>query len=301
MKPLPLILSTCVLSLLGGAVASTLLAGRGAQADGGPSAADIARLGAAVEDLRRGQLALREALDRASLGAALPSGAGAMSLGEIDAAVARALEQREAELGARAAADDAAAAAAAADADALDVDEAVARLLDPELGDMERELLWKRVRELGLLDDVVAVFEARVRANPNDPQLQVDLGKAYLQKIFEEGSGPLAGVWATRADQAFDAALALDPQDWQARFTKAVSLSFWPPIFGKQTEAISHFETLIAQQQGQASQPQFAQTYLWLGNLYAQSGKPDLAQATWAAGLQAFPDDADLQDKAPPN
>ena len=76
-----------------------------------------------------------------------------------------------------------------------------------------------------------------------------------------------------------------------------INLSFWPPIFGKGAEAISQFETLLGQQKSQSPQPQFAETYLWLGNLYAQSGKMDLAQQTWSDGLLLFPDDEDLQGK----
>ena len=54
---------------------------------------------------------------------------------------------------------------------------------------------------------------------------------------------------ANKADQAFDAALAVDEKHWDARFTKATALSFWPPIFGKQAESVRQFEILIDQQE----------------------------------------------------
>jgi cytochrome c-type biogenesis protein CcmH/NrfG len=112
--------------------------------------------------------------------------------------------------------------------------------------------------------------------------------------------GQERGLYATKADQAFDAALASDPQHWTARFSKAMSLSFWPPIFGKQGEAITQFETIVAQQEssGQAK-PEFAQSYLFLGNLYAQGGKADKAAEVWKKGLSLFPENESLKAKAP--
>lgn len=161
----------------------------------------------------------------------------------------------------------------------------------------EQQALWKEIREAGLLDEVVAEYEARAESDPKNPELKVDLGQAYLQKIFEAGQGPEAGKWAMKADKAFDGALALDANHWEARFTKATSLSFWPPLFGKQGEAIHHFEILVEQQAGQASQPQFVQTHLALGNLYQQSGQLEKAKAAWQQGLALFPGDAELAKK----
>ena len=100
------------------------------------------------------------------------------------------------------------------------------------------------------------------------------------------------------ADKAFDTALDLDPEHWDARFTKAVSLSFWPPITGKQPEAVSNFQTLIAQQEKSGvTQPHYAQSYLLLGNLYLQQGKTDLAMQTYQQGLGLFPDHGDLKSQ----
>lgn len=162
-------------------------------------------------------------------------------------------------------------------------------LEDPHLGELERQLLWERVRAAGRIDEVVASYEARAQADPNSSQAQVLLANAYLQKLFQLGDGPVKGMVAMQADAAFDRALELDPTHWEARFTKAVSLSHWPPIFGKQSEAIAHFETLVEQQRSLAPQAHHVQSYLLLGNLYLQSGKADRAVATWQEGLAMFP------------
>jgi tetratricopeptide (TPR) repeat protein len=161
----------------------------------------------------------------------------------------------------------------------------------------DREALWKRIREAGLLDAVVAEFERRAKEAPSDPQIQTELGEAYLKKTEEVGQTAEAGTWATKADRAFDKALELDPEHWEARFVKAMALSFWPAVFGKQTEAIKHFETLVAQQERQAPRAGFDDTYLMLGNMYQQMGKADQALGTWQRGLQLFPDNADLRQQ----
>ena len=163
-----------------------------------------------------------------------------------------------------------------------------------EANDLSNVELWKRIVEEGRDAEVLAHLKAIADANPNDPEAQLSLGQGYLGRTQEAGASPLAGKYATLADAAFDAALEADPEHWEARFTKATALSFWPPVFGKQAEAIKEFETLISQQSGQAPDKSHASTHLLLGNMYHQTGQTDKALATWGAGLELFPDNADL-------
>ena len=157
-----------------------------------------------------------------------------------------------------------------------------------------RTELWKEIVEKGLDDEVIALFEAAAEANPNDPEPQLALGEAYLGLTQEAGASPLAGKYATLADEALDRALEADPQHWDARFTKATALSFWPPVFGKQAAAIQQFETLVSQQAGMAPTSRHADTHLLLGNMYQQTGQMDKAIAAWQQGLELFPDHGDL-------
>lgn len=162
-------------------------------------------------------------------------------------------------------------------------------------GSDEAAAIWQRAAKEGLTDALVARFEQLAAADPTDPAKRVDLGNAYLQKVFAAGGGPMAGVWAVKADKAFDAALELDPQHWEARFTKAVSLSFWPAALGKQAMAIQEFETLLGQQSTGAPRPEHAQTYLFLGNVHQSSGSIQKALDTWRRGLELFPDNEELR------
>ncbi|HVS10570.1 MAG TPA: hypothetical protein VMS76_11915 [Planctomycetota bacterium] len=262
------------------------------------AAPDLSRLEEIVARLGREQQALATALAELRADIAMrpapEARVQAEDAGALDAAVARWMEKRG-DGGGKAAGKGTGQPAEEAP-DEISLDAAITKLLDPKLDDAARQNLWKEYAERGLTDALVAEFEARVERDPTNPDLRVELGGAYLQKIFELGtSGPMTGVWATKADKAFDSALELDPQHWDARFDKAVSLSFWPPIFGKQKEAIHHFEKLIEQQAVQAQQPKFASTHLLLGNMYQQAGDMQKALAAWNAGLPLFPGDEALK------
>lgn len=169
------------------------------------------------------------------------------------------------------------------------------RILLGEVSGVELEELWQRLRDEKRIDAVLAEIERQAAASPNDPDLAAELGKAYIQKLFDAGVGPLAGVWGEKADKAFDRALELDPEHWDARFEKAIALSNWPAFLGKQGEAARQFELLREQQERSPQQEEHARTYFFLGNLYEQMGEREKAAATWARGLTLFPDDAQLR------
>jgi tetratricopeptide (TPR) repeat protein len=209
-------------------------------------------------------------------------------LGDIDAAVKRNLDSRGAAPGEPKPSDSVA-------AKKPDAKEMFKKLAGNALTYDEKQALWKEIQDAGMVDEMVALFEQAAKDNPNDAVAQTDLGKAYLQKLYTVGAGPKAGIWATKADKAFDSALSLDDHNWDARFNKAISLSFWPPILGKQGEAIENFEILVKQQQGLPGNEGFAQTHLWLGNLYQQTGKMDKAIAAWQQGLALYPDHEQLK------
>jgi tetratricopeptide (TPR) repeat protein len=292
MKTAGLLACSAALAVVAGAGAAALLRPAAPAADASRGE-DLARVSAALEALESQQRDLRTALDQLALQSGSGGGGarGAVSVADIDAAVARYLHGQDV---AAAAAKPAEAAPAAEATATVDPDELFAQLLDPNTTWEQSEAIWKKIRDAGLTDKVIAMMEDFAKARPHDPDAQVALGGAYLQKIYEVGNGPEAGTWAIKADKSFDAALALNSQHWDARFSKAVSLSFWPPMFGKQAEAINHFQTLIGQQEAGPSKPGYAQTYLWLGNLYLQQGKNDLAKQTYQGGLKQFPADAEL-------
>ncbi len=182
------------------------------------------------------------------------------------------------------------------DSESFDLQAAILKLSGEELSESEYRSFWGEIVKAGKIDEAVAEFERRANANPNDSDAQVQLGHAYLQKLFTVGDME-KGAWSVKSDKAFSAALEVDPQHWDARFSKAVSLSFWPAIFGKKDEAIHHFEILLEQQEAKNSEKKFAQSYLYLGNLYQEKGDKDKAKAIWERGLSRFPTNSALQSK----
>jgi len=158
----------------------------------------------------------------------------------------------------------------------------------------DNEELWERLRDEDRIEEVVAEFERLAEADPHNPDAQVALGGAYLQQLFGAGNTPKAGDLAVKADAAFDAALALDPDHWEARFSKAVSLSNWPAFLGKTGEAIQQFSILIEQQEAGPVMDHHAQTYLFLGNLHRQTGDLEKARTIWQRGLALHPDSETL-------
>jgi tetratricopeptide (TPR) repeat protein len=293
MKNLTWILLGCVLAAGASALTSVLVAPsrERARASEAEPLASLERTIGELADVARGleerERELRSTLDGL---AERPATSARSELGGIDAAVARWMASNAAEIPA-ASTRSGEARPQEAGSDLGDTQSIVDRILGGGFDDEEAQALWDRLRKEGRIDEVVAAIEELVAERPNDPDLAVDLGNAYIQKIFDVGMGPMAGLFGQKADEAFDRALELDPEHWEARFTKAVSLSNWPAFLGKAGEAIAQFETLATQQEAGSAEPHFSQTYYFLGNMYLQTGETGKAVEAWKRGLALFPGD----------
>ncbi|HWX21124.1 MAG TPA: hypothetical protein VN578_14580 [Candidatus Binatia bacterium] len=192
------------------------------------------------------------------------------------------------------------AAAANSELDAAFLGRTVDVLVSPQASHQQKRDAWKQLRETGKLDQAIAELEHRTANDPRSAELPAALGQAYLQKCGTIKDLREQGILAMQADKVFDSALSIDPSNWEARFTKAVALSYWPPMLNKSDEVIQHFQTLIQQQELQPQQPQFAETYSWLGDQYQKVGRGDDARAVWQRGAALFPADEKLQKKLAP-
>ena len=170
-------------------------------------------------------------------------------------------------------------------------------LVSPQATHEQKQATWKRLRESGKLDLAIRELEQRAANEPRLAEYPAALGQAYLQKCATIQDVREQGILAMQADKVFDTALGLDPSNWEARFTKAVALSYWPANLNKSGEVIQHFQTLIEQQETQAPQPQFAETYSWLGDRYAKAGRSDYARTVWERGAALFPNHEGLKNK----
>jgi tetratricopeptide (TPR) repeat protein len=168
----------------------------------------------------------------------------------------------------------------------------------------QKQARLEELRQTRQLDAALAHLRQLAAEQPDDPRIPTTIGQALLkqaQTLAESGDGDHLnemGILGLQANQSFDAALKIDPQNWEAQFTKAAMMYYWPAELGRDNEVIQRLSTLIDQQEKMPGQADFAQTYVVLGNEYLKVGQRDKAQATWTLGLEKFPNDASLLKKS---
>src|SRR5581483_2418664 len=146
-----------------------------------------------------------------------------------------------------------------ADANAAAVARMVDLLVSPQTEFRDKQKTWLQLRESGQLDRVIAELKQRAASNPNAAEVPATLGEAYFMKIPGTTDYNQRGMLALQADQSFDDALQRAPDNWEAQFMKAMSLSYWPEGLNKGSEVIERFTALINQQEAQSPRPEFAQ------------------------------------------
>jgi tetratricopeptide (TPR) repeat protein len=170
-------------------------------------------------------------------------------------------------------------------------------LISPQTSYEQRQGLWKKLSETGLLDQALTELQHQVAADPHSAEAVTALGEGYYKKAGATDDVREKAMLAMKADQTLEAALNLDPANWEARFTKAVGMSYWPAELNKGGEVIEQLRMLIQQQESEDQRPQFARTYLRLGEQYQKAGHADDAAQVWERGASLFPTDPDLRKK----
>jgi hypothetical protein len=187
----------------------------------------------------------------------------------------------------------------APDAAGMALADAIDRLTSPQASYRERQALLEQLRKLGRIGDVIAALKQLASGSPNDPSVPLALGEAEIaeQRTVSENGGSFneLALLAIQADQNFGAALSLDPTNWAAQYEKAAALSHWPAAMNKGPEIIQSLTSLVTQQEAGTPQPEYAQTYLLLGQQYLKAGQASQAQQVWQQGLSQFPLNGALQ------
>jgi tetratricopeptide (TPR) repeat protein len=290
MNPIASLVVTAAVATAAAVVFTSAIASSAAPATT-PAAAELQRT---LDELRAGQQQLQQQvrqLEAARLAAApaqaaLERTSAPLSGEQVAAAVEAYLAQRA---GAKAAG--AATEAAAAPATGFDLEADFATLAAGNY--WQNPDAWKRAFASGRMDEVLKKFEALAKAQPQDAKAQMQ----YANALFaSQQLDPSKWQNSVRADQVLDKVLALDDRHWEARFSKALSYTFYPPFLGKQKDAITHFQKLVDQQDQSSPQPHEAQTYLYLGNLL-QERDPAQARAIWQKGAARHPESQELAGK----
>jgi len=99
------------------------------------------------------------------------------------------------------------------------------------------------------LDQALATLKQGATNNPASAEYRTALGEAYVYKLQTIRDFQEVSILALQADQSFNAALGLDPANWEAQFFKAAALSRWPPEMNKGPEVIQQLSNLIDQQE----------------------------------------------------
>jgi tetratricopeptide (TPR) repeat protein len=176
-------------------------------------------------------------------------------------------------------------AAAAAELDRLA--EAVRRApSDHPLADRYREL----ARQHGAAQRAVKWLE-QLAADPatgREAAIHFQLGMAYVD-VLQTASPVTKPGLAGRAHAAFDAALARDPNHWDARYGKALLHLRMPASFKQYPKAIEAFTDLLRRQTTLPTRPEFALTYVRLSEAYVLGGDQIRAAAVLRDGLGRFP------------
>jgi tetratricopeptide (TPR) repeat protein len=162
----------------------------------------------------------------------------------------------------------------------------------------EKHNLFQQLLKDGKLDAAMAELQQRAADNPNDPEIPTTLGEALLNKVraLHDAGGDQneMGILAMQADQSFNAALKIDPANYEAQLVKSISQTYWPADPARDGQVVQTLAGLIDRQETMTPQPDFAQTYLYLGKEYQKIGQPDKAAATFQLGLAKFPNDPAL-------
>ena len=177
--------------------------------------------------------------------------------------------------------------------------QAMENLLSPLSSHEQRRAALKQLNDAGKLDQAIAELQQQAANDPANAVYPTALGQALLEKARSMGDSnfPDKAIFAMQAVKSFDSALQIDPSNWEARFTKTVVMSHYPADLNKGQEVVDQFTQLINQQETLPPQPQFATTYVLLGDQYLKLGKEDYALATWQAGAALFPGDSTLHKR----
>ena len=173
-------------------------------------------------------------------------------------------------------------------------------LVSPEATFLQKQAVWGQLRSSGQIGRVIAALEERQAADPTSAEIPTELGMAYLLNISTTTDVREQGIGGMKADMSFDAALKLDPTNWEAGFLKASALAHWPDSMNMGPQVIQRFSTLIDQQESEPVSPEFVQTYVLLGDQYQKSGQSDAARQAWTRGLMFFPGSQTLAQRLNP-
>jgi vitamin B12 transporter len=142
-----------------------------------------------------------------------------------------------------------------------------------------------------------AEYRRVLTERPRDVGARVLLARVLTQCKRPHVSFMAQGRVIGQANELLEEALAIDSTHWAARFTLAMNHFHAPEFLGRTSDAIREFERLLEQQADRADGPWYADTYLYLGDLYLRRKRASDAVAVWRRGAALFPQHAGLRER----
>lgn len=143
-----------------------------------------------------------------------------------------------------------------------------------------------------------AAYRAAIAAHPDSADAHAGLGRTISQCGLPHAGMTTIMTMVETSSAALEKALQLDPTHWSARFTLALNNYHMPAFLGRMPKAVAELETLLGQQGSRADRPEYAQTYLYLGDAYRKLGRTSNARVMYAAGVRLFPQHEALRARA---
>ncbi len=157
-------------------------------------------------------------------------------------------------------------------------------------------LFYRLTSNVAKIDRTIDRLKKEIERDPANADLRVALATTWVAKTASMTPGPAQGESWGEATKAYDAAIELDPNHWQARYGKAFGQSMAPEFVGLRPGAIKQFEELVEIQRRLPLAPEHSQSYYRLGTLYKDAGNPEKARQVWLDGQKLFPDDQQLKE-----
>jgi tetratricopeptide (TPR) repeat protein len=175
------------------------------------------------------------------------------------------------------------------------------KILEKMLRTKSDEKLIGKYRDVSLavnlFNQQINFLKELVTKKSNNANCHFGLGMAYIDKI-QQSSGPEAGMLAGLAIEEFNKAIAIDSLHWSAHYALGVTYFHMPLEFGLIEDAINIFHKLIViQDKSDTILPNYAWTYISLGDAYIKSGRHGKAIDIWEKGSEMFPDEYEFKKR----
>lgn len=149
-------------------------------------------------------------------------------------------------------------------------------------------------------DRAIRFLTALLDSDGDSSALRINLALAYVDKLCSpETSNVKRGMLSNRSIGQLDAALAIDPTNWVALYSRGMNYLYWPRSRSRAAEAIRDFKACL-ELQGRdevESQPYYLLPYVMLGDAHVKNDDPQSARDVWRKGLLAFPGDPVLIER----